>query len=160
MRSPLPWASHLQRDAKSASSVAFSPDGKRLVTGSNDKTVKIWEITPQGCLEVAARKKCLAGLIKATAFLIQARNSPRSTPRQRAKTHRLRRALANQNFCRPVRQGGSGQQYPRKSKPAVRPRGAPLGCGPRPTRRAAHPSCYAPKRRPIARIGRRASRAN
>ena len=26
-------------------SVSFSPDGKRIVSGSNDKTVKVWDIS-------------------------------------------------------------------------------------------------------------------
>lgn len=28
-------------------SVAFSPDGHQLVSGSLDKTIKMWELTPQ-----------------------------------------------------------------------------------------------------------------
>jgi len=31
----------------SVSSLAFSPDGKRVVTGSRDKLVKIWDAEPQ-----------------------------------------------------------------------------------------------------------------
>ena len=29
----------------SVTSVSFSPDGKRIVSGSHDKTVKVWDIS-------------------------------------------------------------------------------------------------------------------
>ena len=32
----------LEGDSNRVSSVAFSPDGKRIISGSYDKTVKIW----------------------------------------------------------------------------------------------------------------------
>jgi WD40 repeat protein len=44
-------------------SFAFSPDGKRLATGSEDNTVRIWEITALGCIGVGSRKRNLAGLV-------------------------------------------------------------------------------------------------
>ena len=37
-RNPLPQGTHGR-----VSSVAFSPDGKRIVTGSQDQTVQVWD---------------------------------------------------------------------------------------------------------------------
>lgn len=34
----------LEGHTKGVRSVAFSPDGKHIVSGSNDNTIKIWEI--------------------------------------------------------------------------------------------------------------------
>ena len=31
-------------------SVAFSPDGKNFVSGSSDKTVKVWEVGTKKCI--------------------------------------------------------------------------------------------------------------
>jgi len=41
---PLPWASNLQGHTSHVLSVAFSPDGQRLATGSWDYTAKIWDL--------------------------------------------------------------------------------------------------------------------
>jgi WD40 repeat protein len=43
-RPPLPWASTLQGHTSRVLSVAFSPDGSRLATGSVDGTAKIWDV--------------------------------------------------------------------------------------------------------------------
>lgn len=34
----------LEGHTKGVRSIAFSPDGKHIVSGSNDNTIKIWEI--------------------------------------------------------------------------------------------------------------------
>ena len=43
-------------------SIAFSPDGKKLATGSWDKTVKIWELTPEGWLASTGKDRWLSPL--------------------------------------------------------------------------------------------------
>ncbi len=42
--SPLPRVTNLEGHTYSVYSVAFSPDGKRLATGSDDKSAKIWDL--------------------------------------------------------------------------------------------------------------------
>ena len=39
----------LQGHSDDVSSVAFSPDGKSLVSGSGDHTVKVWNLTDGTC---------------------------------------------------------------------------------------------------------------
>ena len=39
----------LQGHSNSVNSVAFSPDGKSLVSGSGDNTVKVWNLTEGTC---------------------------------------------------------------------------------------------------------------
>lgn len=41
---PLPWASNLESHNASVNSVAISPDGKILATGSDDNSAKIWDL--------------------------------------------------------------------------------------------------------------------
>lgn len=36
---------NIEKHAKKVNSVAFSPDGKRLATGSDNGTVKLWDLT-------------------------------------------------------------------------------------------------------------------
>ena len=40
-RGPLTFKGH----SKAVNSVSFSPDGKRIVSGSGDKTLKVWDIS-------------------------------------------------------------------------------------------------------------------
>ncbi|MFN7899359.1 MAG: WD40 repeat domain-containing protein [Synechococcaceae cyanobacterium] len=40
--SPRSWIAALQGHTNSVNSVAFSPDGSRLVSGSDDNTLRLW----------------------------------------------------------------------------------------------------------------------
>jgi len=55
--------STLQGHSSSVSSVAFSPDGKRLATGAQDNTAKIWELSGDALLQRWQEKGGRAGLI-------------------------------------------------------------------------------------------------
>ena len=60
------------RPAAVVPSVAFSPDGKRFLSGSNDKTVKLWELSTSGAriFKVKANENSpVAFLRDGTAFL-------------------------------------------------------------------------------------------
>ncbi len=73
---PLPWTSTLSGHTASVNSVAFSPDGKKLATGSWDKTAKIWDLE-QG--------KHILTLSGHTSFV----NSVAFSPRRKKTRHRL-----------------------------------------------------------------------
>lgn len=51
----LPWTANFQGHTSYVSSVAFSPDGSRLATGSYDNTAKIWEVTSTSSLAKLAK---------------------------------------------------------------------------------------------------------
>ncbi|CAI7611693.1 unnamed protein product [Penicillium pancosmium] len=51
-RTPLSWAAeNTARHDQSASAVVFSLDGSRVVSGSRDKTIKIWDAHTETCLQ-------------------------------------------------------------------------------------------------------------
>ncbi|RYP60389.1 hypothetical protein DL771_010532 [Monosporascus sp. 5C6A] len=57
--------STLEGHGGSVSSVAFSPDGSRLASGSNDRTVKVWDAATGACLSTL---KSHSGPVDSVAF--------------------------------------------------------------------------------------------
>lgn len=49
---------HMYAHKDSVYSVVFSPDGKQLVTGSLDKTVKLWDLDSSGHAQIKQALKC------------------------------------------------------------------------------------------------------
>ncbi|MEH2357938.1 MAG: hypothetical protein V7K28_32915 [Nostoc sp.] len=37
-------------------SVAFSPDGQTLISGSQDETIKLWDVSTGNCLRILRRR--------------------------------------------------------------------------------------------------------
>ena len=60
---PLPRVANLEGHSSYVRSVAFSPDGKRLATGAQDNTAKIWELSGDALLQRWQEKGGRAGLI-------------------------------------------------------------------------------------------------
>jgi WD40 repeat protein len=50
-----PIGSPLPGHTGSDNSVVFSPDGRRILSGSDDKTLRHWDVAPDGSLSLAKR---------------------------------------------------------------------------------------------------------
>ncbi|WP_311775409.1 hypothetical protein [Nostoc sp. UCD120] len=65
----------------SAKSVAFSPDGQTLICGSQDETIKVWDVLTGECLKTLRRRnpslrKTAPKRTYATGFTVALRNHP------------------------------------------------------------------------------------
>lgn len=52
-------------------SVAFSPDGKRFVSGSADRTVRVWDLDTMQCQNVFKEHSDQVTIHKATSFCVK-----------------------------------------------------------------------------------------
>lgn len=59
---------HRTESALGVESVAFSPDGKTLATGSKDDTATLWRLSPEGGAQPLAKLQGHAGVVMSVAF--------------------------------------------------------------------------------------------
>lgn len=61
-------------------SVAYSPDGKHIVSGGDDKSVKIWDATTGSCLKTLTRTPGFGTIVSAVAYSPDGKAGTTTTP--------------------------------------------------------------------------------